>query len=329
MSFANAPVSKGIMMGLGAASLLVSLFDIKPYFHLQLVPHISRHHQYWRLLSSHLACTSSSSLLLMELVLYGTSITVERQFGSVKYASFITVSALLSSTLSFLSLLLFHRIGIDALPSGPIAILFSALYQYHRLVPPAYTFQIFSVKLSNNSFIYILAWQLIATQFPGSLVAALVGILTGQLYRADVFGLKSYRLPRGLQNFGRIYILPMIGSLRPPRRSNQAMPEDISQQPEVLEPITTARPPQEAAGNRRTSAETAGPAAGSGSSVMGQWVNELTGQAAAAGIRVPTEAEINQLVNMFPDIPRESIVLALRRSPDIEHAVETLLGSAR
>jgi len=112
------------------------------------------------------------------------------------------------------------------------------------------------------------------------------------------------------------------------------MPEEAAQRPEPIEePITTTPTPQggAAAGSRRASAERArgDSTTGMGRSVMNQWVNELTGQGAAEGIRVPTEAEINQAVAMFPDVPRESIILALQRSPDIEHAVETLLGSAR
>jgi hypothetical protein len=42
--------------------------------------------QYWRLLVHHLACASSSDLLLVELILYNAAINVERGFGSVKYA---------------------------------------------------------------------------------------------------------------------------------------------------------------------------------------------------------------------------------------------------
>lgn len=62
-----------------------------------------------------------------------------------------------------------------------------------------------------------------------------------------------------------------------------------------------------------------------------EWVNELTGrnERANAGIRVPPEAEIVHLTNMFPDIPRETVVGALQRSPNIEAAVETLLSSQR
>ena len=48
---------------------------------------------------------------------------------------------------------------------------------------------------------------------------------------------------------------------------------------------------------------------------MREWVDELTGRTerVAAGLRVPSEAEINQLTSMFPDLRREDIVGALQR----------------
>lgn len=46
-----------------------------------------------------------------------------------------------------------------------------------------------------------------------------------------------------------------------------------------------------------------------------EWVDELTGRTerAAAGLRVPSEAEISQLTSIFPDLRREDIVGALQR----------------
>ncbi|GJJ07208.1 hypothetical protein Clacol_001408 [Clathrus columnatus] len=276
MSFANAPISKGLMMGLGAITLMSSLFDIKHYFHLQFSPHLTRHHQ-----------------------------------------SFITVSSILSSALSFITLFGLQRTNINVIPAGPISILFSILYQYYRLVPPAYSFQIFMLKFSNKAFLYVLAYQLAMSQLPGSAAAAVIGILTGQLYRSDILGLRNYRLPIFIQRLG-VSLLPYIGSTRPARRSNIAMPEGHSGEND--ETITTA-PSQTRNETDTTNATEVG------RSVMSQWVNQLTGQASASGIRVPTEAEISQITTMFPDLPRESVVLVLQRSTNVEEAVETLLAA--
>jgi CUE domain len=48
---------------------------------------------------------------------------------------------------------------------------------------------------------------------------------------------------------------------------------------------------------------------------MREWVNELTGRVdrASTGIRVPAEAEITQLMSIFPDVQRDVIVAALQR----------------
>jgi hypothetical protein len=50
-----------------------------------------------------------------------------------------------------------------------------------------------------------------------------------------------------------------------------------------------------------------------GTSVVREWVNELTGRSDRAGVRVPPEAEISQLMVMFPDVQREVVLGALQR----------------
>ncbi|KAJ6615611.1 hypothetical protein B0H10DRAFT_56622 [Mycena sp. CBHHK59/15] len=98
MSFEHAPVSKGLMVGVAMTSILVGVFDVKHYFHLQLVPHISRHYQYWRLGAHHLAFSSSSDLFIAEILLYNIAVQIERQFGSLKFASFAVISTLLATS---------------------------------------------------------------------------------------------------------------------------------------------------------------------------------------------------------------------------------------
>ena len=88
-------------MGLGVGTLMAALFDVRHYFHLQLIPHISRDHQvreplssisqqdtercfkYWRLLTSPFVLGDSSDLVVMELVLYEVSVQIERAFGTL------------------------------------------------------------------------------------------------------------------------------------------------------------------------------------------------------------------------------------------------------
>jgi len=173
---------------------------------------------------------------------------------------------------------------------------------------------------------------------PGSAAAVLIGILAGQIYRSDLANLKTYRIPPWLAALASRYLLPLIGSLRPARRSNRALPDepgsgaapsDNANRPQNEEVITTARQPP----TPSTTAQRARPEpqqrGGAGGSVVREWVDGLTGRnrSQPPGIRIPTDAEITQLTTMFPDLQREVLVGALQRSPNIESAVETLLSS--
>lgn len=157
--------------------------------------------------------------------------------------------------------------------------------------------------------------QLAISQPPGSLAVSLIGLLAGQLYRADAMGLKGFRLPRSIQRFSSTFLLPLIGSTKPPRRTNRAFPleSDGSRRPprsqENTEIVTTA--PAAPAARSETTTGTVIP----GQSVVREWVDELTGRTerVASGLRVPSEAEINQLTSMFSNLPREDIVGALQR----------------
>ncbi|KZV76017.1 hypothetical protein PENSPDRAFT_646568 [Peniophora sp. CONT] len=337
MSLQYAPVTKGLMIAGGLASLMVAIFDVKHYFHLQLVPHLSRDHQYWRLLTHHLVYANSSELFIWELLLYNVGVNVERSFGSAKYASYLWISMLVSTILEFTTLLVFHRSsGFNRFPPGPTALIFSIAWQYYRLVPSIYRFSIFGVVLTDRVFPFLLASQLAISQPWASTALALIGLLTGAIYRSDVVSLKRFRLPPSLLRLSSKYLLPLVGEMRPPQRLSRALPDEstASSAPAAEaepEPITTARP-QPPSESEAPSPATATREEGTGSSrsVMREWVNELTGRTerASTGIRVPSEAEISQVMSMFPELQRDVVVGALQRSSNIEGAVETLLHAA-
>jgi hypothetical protein len=82
-----------MMMVVGISSLAVSLLDIKPYFHLQIVPHMTQYHQVgrrprtqgrkadaqlWRILVHPFAFANSTELFMAELVLYNVGVSIER-----------------------------------------------------------------------------------------------------------------------------------------------------------------------------------------------------------------------------------------------------------
>jgi len=335
MSFQHAPVTKGIMMAVAVSSVVVAIFDVKYKFHLQLVPHLSRDHQYWRLLAHHAAFSNSSELFLWELILYNIGINIERQFGGVKYASFLVVSTLLVTVLELLSLLALHQFdsSFNAIPSGPVGLAFSLLYQFFSLVPATYHFRVFGIAFSNKAFAYALALQLAFSQPWSTTLAAALGFVAGALYRSDIASLKSYRLPPWFVRLSSHYLLSLVGETRAVRRTTRAFPAtEMSETTSRLEDevITTAPTPRTEPSARSTTNSSRAAAEQPGPSVMREWVNELTGRVdrASTGMRVPTEAEISQLANIFPDLQRDVIVAALQRSANIEGAVETLLSAS-
>ncbi|KAI9574417.1 hypothetical protein HD554DRAFT_2046962 [Boletus coccyginus] len=308
MSFEHASVTKGLMMGYAFTSIVCGIFDVKHYLHLQ----------YWRLATHHVAFSSSSDLLLAELLLYGVGINIERQFGSVKFASFAIVSTLMSTILEFSSLILLHRVGINHIPGGPTAVVFSILYQWYRLVPPAYHFRIFGVPLSNKSVYLALGYV------PGSLASACLGLLVGFIYRSELINIKTWRVSPAVIRFSTRFLLPLVGSTRLPRRFNRARPErqELTAESADDEVVTTARPSVSTTQTDGAPSQ----AQGEAGSVVREWVNELRGRTEdPARIRTPSEAEISQVAAMFPDTSRELITRALQRTPNIEVAVEILL----
>ena len=137
-------------------------------------------------MTHHCVCQSFSDLFISELLIYNVGVEVERCFGSVKFAvssacrifrtapaytfcfcitctnetqSFITVSALVATIFEFCSLLLLNNLGLSTVPASPIALVFSILYQFSRIVPSIYHFRIFGIVFNNKSFTYLLAAQ--------------------------------------------------------------------------------------------------------------------------------------------------------------------------
>ncbi|KAH9899579.1 hypothetical protein C8Q73DRAFT_638142 [Cubamyces lactineus] len=361
MSFENASVTKGLMLGFALTSVAAGIFDLKHYLNLQLVPHVSKHHQYWRLLVHQLACASSSDLLLTELFLYNTSIIIERAFGSMKYASFLIISAVTTMLLSFAALLVAQLTPVTGalfnnIPPGPIAVMAAVLYQYMRLVPPAYHFRIFGVGMSDKVWVYAIAAQLAITRFPNKLLPTAVGLLAGYLYRSDFLQLKAWRVSTRAVRFAAAWVQPLLGDEQPVRRTTRALPETRAQgearrRASALnadEVVTTARSSRlrrtpaprpngaaTAASNAtsRTGNDNTQDASPAGRTVMRQWMNELgigVGPRPVAGgagtVRAPSESEIGILTSMFPDLEREVILGVLqRRCVPVSHPTHCLL----
>lgn len=82
---------------------------------------------------------------------------------SVHRQSFLVVT-----TLEFLALLLFNSLGLNYISAGALALVYSIIYQYSRLVPSAYRFRIFGIQFNNKSLNYFLAFQVRINEFHNS-----------------------------------------------------------------------------------------------------------------------------------------------------------------
>ncbi|KAK8869937.1 hypothetical protein IAR55_000505 [Kwoniella newhampshirensis] len=244
--FQHAGVTKGMMALLGISSLSASLLDVKPYLHLQLVPHLTKYHQFWRIAVHPLAFANSTELLVGLILFYNVGVGIERAFGSRKYASFILVSSLLSTLIASITILLFYAFGLNSVPAGPYGIIFSLLWQQYRTVPSFYYFRLFGIEMSNKAFMWILALQLALSSPPASVLAALSGLLTGYIYRTDTLfplpslsisrrrllvrrSLKTYRIPLSLHLLLARLFSPIVGTSAAPRRSNRVLPGQITE----------------------------------------------------------------------------------------------------
>jgi len=328
MNFANAPVSKGLIIEIGLVSLIAGTFGRKHLFHLPISPHLSRDHQFWRLISHHFAYTNSSEVFLSILLLFNISIVIERLFGTLKFASFIAVSALLSTILEALTLFVGSGLGLTGLPAGPYGVVFAVVYQYYRIIPATYRFKVAGFSISNKAFTYFLAVQLMACQTPHSVISSICGILAGALYRADVFGLRSYRFSPLIQRLASRCLLPLIGSTRSPRRSNRTQLED----PPALGVASAFS--RSAFGGGMTNNEGPAPTprrpeGANTPSALREWTEAFAGTAQGRRAPTGTPEQVASLRGMFPNASEADVTFALSRSNgDINRAVEYLLTAS-
>jgi hypothetical protein len=97
--------------------------------------------------------------------------------------------------------------AMNYLPAGPTAILFAILAQYHATIPQVYKYRVATsapqdrtqpppgVLFSDKSTTYLVAGQLALSQFPGSLISALVGWVVGKAWRRELLPGASWRMP--------------------------------------------------------------------------------------------------------------------------------------
>lgn len=193
--FTATPVSKFLFFGIIVSSIVVSVTDTKYLFHIQLVPHLWHHQQYWRLFIWQSCYNNSSELLFGVMTLYHLRI-IERLWGSRKFASFLLTTFLPTLLIPPLILAVLRPLTfsiLNILPAGPTPIIFALLAQYYATIPTVYQYRILisaspsdSLTFSDKSLVYLLAAQLALSSLPGSAVCALVGWFIGVAWRGDL-----------------------------------------------------------------------------------------------------------------------------------------------
>ncbi|GAA5854713.1 hypothetical protein JCM9279_007000 [Rhodotorula babjevae] len=200
-SLAGAPLSRALILASVVTSVAAAITATQHWFHLALSPHLSRDHQLYRLVAHPLLYANSAELFLGTLVLWQTSIAVERILGTRKYASFLAVTTLLSILGTFAALLagsVVSRGRFNVIPSGPFAVTFAILHQSHRLTPTLYTFRLLhpTLTLPPRFPAYLLALLLALSQCPSTLLLALVGTAASSAWSHNALGLAQWRVPR-------------------------------------------------------------------------------------------------------------------------------------
>ncbi|KAG0170372.1 hypothetical protein DFQ30_002572 [Apophysomyces sp. BC1015] len=325
--FYNVPITKLLVLSIGGCSILAAMLDFKPLLHLQLSPHLTIHHQFWRLISSHCAFANSGEMFFGTLLLY-TMRVIERQYGSAKYAAFVFLALLISTFLEVGVLVSGARLGLRSIPGGPYALIFAMLYQYHRIIPITYRFRIFGMTLNDKMFVYILALQIFLSQSFSTIAPCSCGLMTGALYRSDIGNMKQWRFPTNIQSLADRFLKPLLASA-PVARSAMATPE---QRPSATFSVDNLVTSTNGLRNRRQRNRTTEPTAADGSSltVAQEYIDTLTGSTQIAGpsIAPPSEDHMSLLVAMFPDHPRESISTALSSAHNnLSRAVEIMLST--
>jgi membrane associated rhomboid family serine protease len=155
--------------------------------------------------------------------------------GSRKFGSFVVLSLVLSSLLQLGLVVVALSIGYDIIPSiGPYFLIFSLIPFYYVYIPKTSTqqYSLFGLAVSEKSWTYLLALQLVLGENISSIIASLAGLIAGYLYIQDhTKKLQKFRLPRSIENSVAL-VGGFFSSLTPPAQiqPNRELQNHLEQQ---------------------------------------------------------------------------------------------------
>ena len=266
------------------------------------------HGEIHRIALSSLFFTSTSQILI-GLVLIYTLRQIERLLGSRKFGAYVFFSFFLSLLIQVAIVVAGNTMLITLIPSpGPFYYIFSTMPLFHRYIPKlrpsSYTiFNSLNLVISEKSFYYILAFQLMFSEGLNSVIPSFAGLLAYYTYTIDGLGIDEFRVPR----FAELCFSTVGGficSLIP-----------------MVEPNFNSRVRGDANVNRMLASATAGlgvAGGGNGNNINGGANRWQT-------LPPPSEEQIQSLIGLGFD--RQAVLRALEgANNDVEVAANRLLG---
>ncbi|KAL0926237.1 hypothetical protein M5K25_002451 [Dendrobium thyrsiflorum] len=156
--------------------------------------------RFFRVIASIFAFSSIPELIFGVYLLYYFRL-FERQIGSNKYSVFVLFSLSASLLLDVLALVFLKDRTTKMLASGPYGLIFASFVPFLFDIPISSQIRVFGIPFSDKSFIYMAGLQLFLSSWKRSLVPTICGLLSGSLYRLNVFGIRRFKFPQFIASF--------------------------------------------------------------------------------------------------------------------------------
>ncbi|KAJ1546910.1 hypothetical protein HK096_004521 [Nowakowskiella sp. JEL0078] len=111
---------------------------------------------------------------------------------------------------------------------------------YFKDIPVIYRLHVAGLDVSDKIFIYVLAFQLLLSNYPGSLISGIGGLTAGILYKANFANIKNWRIPATVSQFCEKNLLPFLES-PPVTRTQTAVSVNANQQRNVSIPTASGQ----------------------------------------------------------------------------------------
>lgn len=227
--FQNAPVTKGLVLICGVASIIAATQGRASFSSLSYQAIVKKLHL-WRLVTSVFVFSSTSELMFGLYLLYYFRV-FERQIGSNKYSVFILFATIISTLLELMILVVFKDYVSGGLAPGPYGIIVSLFVPFFLDIPVSTRFQIFSVRFSDKSFVYLAGLQLLLSSWKRSFIPGFCGVIAGLLYRMNIFRIQKLKLPKSVASTASWLFAPLVSGGSSTVSSRRTVPRETIDAP--------------------------------------------------------------------------------------------------